>query len=188
MSQIYERMKDPDITFRCCDVDILAHKVVISARSTVLRAMLKTPTLEARTGVIDVQIFDADCIQKFVKYLYTASIKIDDASEAVGMYQVADYFHIPDLKEICKKKKMMKLVNYNSASEIAILSKMHNEKKLFSVTTNFITNHAPEDFKNWDILHENFPAIPNEILEKIRQIDEELFKSFLHALKFWDTM
>lgn len=80
---------------------IKAHKAML-ARSPVFRAMFINEMKEKLNGEVDVKNFNHAVIQELINFIYTDKVQ-DLESIAGDLLLAADFYDLPELKEICIK-------------------------------------------------------------------------------------
>ncbi|KAK8158501.1 BTB/POZ domain-containing protein [Phyllosticta citrichinensis] len=106
-----------DITIVCGDVQIKAHKVVLSVGSAFFRAMLSTKNgFKESTAPVIVLDEDPAILQAMVKYIYsTAYPVLHDANELLKhakVYIVARYYQISGLQKTARRNFAMTLKHH----------------------------------------------------------------------------
>merc|ERR1719263_1129726 len=77
---LLENGEDSDVLVRCRDAEFRAHKVILSARSTVLKAMLKDPQVK-ESGVLLLSDLPAEVMRVVLFYIHTGSLPLSRAGE-----------------------------------------------------------------------------------------------------------
>lgn len=76
------------------------HKVVISARSKVFKAMLTSKMQEAATGSVYIEDFDPEVILELLRFIYYKEVE-QLPKIAYDLIRAADKYDIKELKKIC---------------------------------------------------------------------------------------
>lgn len=168
MRTIFTGGKNSDLTVKVKRKNFKCHKNIISARSTVFKAMLQHNMKEKRTGIIKIIDADPHVFHNFLLYLYSCDTSVLKFEYVTGLYQLADKYHVEDLVKVCRNF-MLQNISPENIFEFHELGKRHNEDELIKATMHFFTDHCRELVrgKSWmDFLKRN-PEAANVLIEKI---------------------
>lgn len=84
-----------------CGRRLAAHKLVLSGRSPVFQAMLKTDMQEKRDNFIQIEDISYEVLEEMLQFMYYG--KISDQGLVDGVLYAAEKYQIPDLKDACKE-------------------------------------------------------------------------------------
>lgn len=121
-----------DLTIKCEGREFKVHKAVVSIRSRVLTQACRNGFLESRTGVVEHIQYDADTVERMIKYIYTADYQLPtlptiqvpnhmpgsngapDETAIIGtnaklfiharLYAIANYYDIPALRDLALRR------------------------------------------------------------------------------------
>ena len=106
MTGILERAESSDISIKTsCDGKIFrVHSLILTARSSVFRAMLDTEMVEAAKKEIVISDIDSDTVKEMIKFIYTG--ELSDRLDLQCIWYAADKYDVNGLQEeICSKMK-----------------------------------------------------------------------------------
>ncbi|GBN07131.1 hypothetical protein AVEN_231139-1 [Araneus ventricosus] len=91
-----------------CDVKLktrtstfLAHKVILSAASSVFKTMFSGNMKEKGSDCVDIEGLDDDVVRRMLHYIYTSRVEGLSNDSAVHLYYVAHEYAILSLKNVC---------------------------------------------------------------------------------------
>ena len=92
-------------SFSSFDMNFTVHisfQAILSARSTVFRAMFQHDMRESKSNEINIQDIDFNTVRDMVKFIYSGRLK-DLADKSDLLLAAADKYDIRDLKNICSQ-------------------------------------------------------------------------------------
>merc|ERR1711874_272893 len=120
------------------------HKVILSARSSVLKKMLDIGMREAVDDTVDLSDYGSDVVKTVLGYIYSGkAADIGDGDKSTDLLKAADYFDLPGLKKLCEVKIIPTLTVENAVDTI-ILARMYTANKLEEVAKKFIVGHSAQ--------------------------------------------
>ncbi|KAF8771301.1 TD and POZ domain-containing protein 5 [Argiope bruennichi] len=114
-----------------------AHKIILSARSPVFKAMFTNNMKEKSSKIVDIKDLDDDTVHRMLLYIYTAKVEDLCWESAFQLYMAADKYEILSLKTKCSAHLATNLTP-NNACDVLILSDLHQDEKLKSAVQNYI--------------------------------------------------
>ena len=89
-----------DATLKCADTEILCHRAILAARSSVFRAQFSANMLERKTGCVTIKDIHPEILRTLVNYIYTNSVDCgeDNHDKAVNLVWAADKYDLQGLK------------------------------------------------------------------------------------------
>jgi len=133
-----------DITFTVGGTDFPAHRVILSARSEVFRAMFKAGGVEATTGQISIPDIDPVAFKQLLRFIYT------DEVEAGAMEAMADHLYIASTKYQLERLQVMsglylsKTLSTTNAVERLLLAETNSAALVKQEAMRFIAAHMAE--------------------------------------------
>ena len=128
-----------DFTITCNGKNFLVHRVIISARSSVLRAMLQANLEEAKTGVhnIDHPPIDDKCLEEMIHFIYTGRLS-GNYFDIRSLCFAADKYDIKGLlRAICTKLEVGEVREgqlwyggHDQVADMLIAGDLHNIEQL----------------------------------------------------------
>lgn len=128
-AKLLETGLDHDIQIKCGEHSLKAHKLILSARSDVLKAMLKHDMLEGQTKVVNLQDLDGIYFRDFIRYLYTGIMEELSFEKAKALYEVGDKYAVRSLMLRCSEYLQDNLTSEHSF-ECFALADAHSDEKL----------------------------------------------------------
>jgi hypothetical protein len=91
---------------------IKAHKVIMAAVSPVLRKMLTTKDFLESGEEVQFGDLDEETVMWILDFVYNGSVRLEDGSSLLKLYQAADQLDIPSLREVSRQKLLHSLYTY----------------------------------------------------------------------------
>lgn len=162
-SKLLETGLDQDVEIQCGGNSVKAHKVVLSARSDVFKAMLHSNMLEMQTGVVEIQDMDISCFRDFIRYLYTDALPEMSFDMAKTLYEAGDKYAVRSLLLRCSEYLQDNLSPENAYQSFA-LADAHSDQELKDRVKSFILHkklYLQDEL--WLPFYENFPKAALEM-------------------------
>ncbi|GIX99917.1 TD and POZ domain-containing protein 1 [Caerostris extrusa] len=137
-------MSDVKLKAKTCSFP--AHKVILSARSPVFKAMFSSDMRESMCDIVDIRDMDDDTVRRMLQFMYTADVDDLGWSSASDLYAAADKYEVLTLKEKCSCYLKANLRPSN-ACEALIFSDLHQEEGLKHAVQDFILKHS------WEVMN-----------------------------------
>lgn len=156
-----------DITLKCGDVDIPAHRNILASRSPVFKAMLEKPMKENLTGEIQIEDIHPTTIKAMLYYVYCG--KVSDFSEetACNLLYAADKYQLLELKEICVAH-LKAAISFSNVFRILDVAVLHDDLLKYFVIDYIGANFSViEKSEGWAKLKSENPPLVMDILTKI---------------------
>lgn len=154
-----------DVTIKCENRILECHKAVLSARSTVFRAMFQHDMRESKSNEIHIPDIDFATVRDMVRFIYSGRLK-DLADKSDLLLAAADKYDIRDLKSICCQHLASNLCT-EQIVDVLVLADIHKANELKSQAIQYLLHHKEEVFSQPDWKHKlkNHPDILMEVLE-----------------------
>ena len=177
-----------------CDVVLVvenrrlpAHKVVLAASSPFFKASFTSDLTEEKASKeleVNLPEFDPDSIEELLNFLYTGEVGITEAN-AEELMVVADYFDIPNLRELCAEFLIISLKPSNCLST-QMLADRYRHELLFEAATDYTCNNLSaiwhtEEFVSLDIAEVKELFSGERLAIKTQKGEEEVFE----GIKAW---
>lgn len=166
---LFWNQKFCDVKLVVGDKTLLAHKVVMCARSPVFRAMFENDTEEKNTNVIKIDDFDDETVGRMLKFLHSDDVnEYLPAEDCCDLYSCADKYQISPLKQWCTRY-LLRSLNLGSVCDTLILADKHKDFFLMSFVLNYITNNAMEVFhySEWERHLDKNPILFGNTMMKV---------------------
>ncbi|CAL1262234.1 unnamed protein product [Larinioides sclopetarius] len=145
-----------------------AHKIILSARSSVFKTMFTTDMREKTTDCVIIEDLDADTVRRMVLYLYSDTLEDLDWKKAQSLYFAADKYNIENLKRLCSSFLKSSLQSFNCC-DFLILADRHNDEDLKKSVQEYIANSREEIFHSdqWTNLEKSNPELSVETFRAV---------------------
>jgi len=165
MERLLESGTLTDVTIKCENRIIECHKAILSARSTVFRAMFQHDMRENKSNEILISDIDFCTVRDMVKFIYSGRLK-DLADKSDLLLAAADKYDIKDLKNICCQHLAANLC-VDQIVDILVLADIHKATELKNTAIAFLLGHKEEVFSqpDWKLKLKNHPDLLMEVLE-----------------------
>ena len=158
-----------DMKIKCGGEEFPCHKLILSARSPVFKAMFQAKMKESETMTVEIKDIEPAVVTEILHFIYTGGIK-EEAFEQFGeeLLAAADKYELDSLKDICEDKLSYYILDSSNAVRFLLLgdrfqAPMLREKSLRTVAINMasiVKTDAFRDLKQYpDLLIEIFDAI-----------------------------
>jgi len=165
METLLETSTLTDVTIKCENKELECHKAILSARSSVFRAMFQHDMRESNRNEIIISDLEYNTVKDMVKFIYTG--RLADISEKSDLLlSAADKYDIKDLKDICCQCLSSNL-NIEQIVDVLVLSDLHKATELKSTAIQFLLCHREEVFAqpDWKMKLKGHPELLLEVLE-----------------------
>lgn len=150
--KLLQNPTNSDITFQCKDGGFLqAHKLVLTSRCEFFERMFAHKTVESASNVVQCD-FKRNVMKSALEYIYSGKF---DEGNVYELYEVADYYHITDLKMMCLKILIRQITSSNVISLLRYAESL-NDPELKNRALTWITWKA------------NYVKESNEYLELVK--------------------
>jgi len=170
----FESQEFCDFDIVCEDKVIKCHKVVLSCRSPVFKAMLLHNMEESTLQKVEPKNFDFDTMYLVLKYMYKGEIEkalLDKHADSI--FKAADYYEINDLKKICEKI-LIRQVTIKNMVDMLVMADMYKAPDLKTATMKLIVHNSKELMKqrDWKQKFGSSSHLVFEILESVITKDD----------------
>lgn len=124
-----------------CGRKLHAHQLVLTARSPVFYAMLKSNAKDKRDGSVKVTDLSYEVLQEMLSFMYCGKIEKLHHELVGGLLSAAKKYQINDLKDVCKKFLFNNLSTEN-AMQTFKFCKVFDMEDLQSYVNAFIKSNA----------------------------------------------
>eukprot|EP00092_Neocalanus_flemingeri_P017599 GFUD01019041.1.p1 GENE.GFUD01019041.1~~GFUD01019041.1.p1 ORF type:complete len:328 (+),score=85.76 GFUD01019041.1:66-1049(+) len=182
-----------DITIQNQGGQISVHSVILSARSPVFRAMLRSDMEEKKTGIIKIEDFEIDVVKAMVNYIYTA--KIDEKFEDMrALLRIGDKYQIQSLVDKCCKL-LISSISSSNVVDLGVLAETYSFQAMLKKCSEFIANDLDSLGEDWEEKVKKSPVLLLQILKCLKpqvveivrlSVDERwwCFRSHKEAISF----
>ena len=141
LGSLFENQKFTDVTLSVDGKDLLVHKAILAARSSVFAAMFEHEMKGSRENRVVIQDVSYEAVKEMVAYIYTGKSPNIDMTEDI--LQLADKYDLDELKATCETILCSKITIENAAN-LLILAEMHGATQLEAQVGHFISIRAKD--------------------------------------------
>jgi hypothetical protein len=134
LAGVESEASSPDTILR-----IPVHKLILSQRSPVFRAMLQSGMTESSSGEVRMNDVDAGAVQEFVRFLYTDNC--DATQHAEQLLALSHRYEVPELQRLCVDP-LLDALTIENAANVFSLAHLYNCADLKRGTLTYIAEHA----------------------------------------------
>jgi len=172
--QLFEEHVSPDVVFNVDDLKMEAHKIILSARSPVFKALLTGPMKEGKQDVVTIKDVRAPVFKTLLYFAYADVLppELQDSKLDVPMAQhllaAADRFQLIRLRCICEQRLCDSVAVETVATTLA-LAEQNNARELKRVCLEFVSKHlqAVMATEGYEYLIKTCPQLQSELLTVI---------------------
>jgi len=165
MERLLDTSTLTDVIIKCDNKIIECHKAILSARSSVFRAMFQHDMRENKSNEIIIPDLDFGTVKDMVRYIYSGRLT-DLAEKSDLLLSAADKYDIKDLKDICCQCLSANL-SVDQVVDVLVLSDLHKATELKNTAIQFLLQHKEEVFAqpDWKSKLKGHPDLLLEVLE-----------------------
>ncbi|GBM11938.1 Speckle-type POZ protein B [Araneus ventricosus] len=131
-----------------------AHKIILSASSSVFKAMFSNDMKENGSNCVDIEDLSDDTINRMLLFMYTTRVEDLTWERASHLYAASDKYAILSLKDICSSYLKDNL-SPSKACEVLLLSDSHADSDLKCAVQDYILKHGKQiNSDEWKLLME----------------------------------
>ena len=159
LEQFFINRSDTDICFVIDGKEIQAHKAILSARSPVIAAMLKSGMREAAENRIEIEDIAPDIFEALLRFIYTDRVDLTKI-DTRDLLAAANKYLLPLLKFQCQQYLSERIENENCV-ELLALADLHNAVHLKKSALNYIRLNRADIMKTdgWKNLKQSRPDL-----------------------------
>ena len=178
-----------------CDVVFLvenqrfpAHRVVMSAASSVFKAMFTSEVGQEKScEEVKLLLFNTRSMTELLNFIYTAEVDVSE-SNASELLFAADYFDLPHLREACAEFLMAQL-NPSNCLSIQSVAEKYNHKLLCKTAAEYIGNNLAavlqaDEFLTLDLTDVKELIRHERLLIKTQRGEENVFEGVRSWVKY----
>lgn len=172
--QLFEGSLSPDITFDVDGTQVSAHKIILSARSPVFKALLTGPMKEGHQDSITIKDVKAPVFKILLYFAYADRLPPEvqgsklDVPLAQHLLAAADRFQLIRLRCICEQR-LCESVAVDTVATTLALAEQNNARELKRVCLEFVSKHlqAVMATEAYDYMTKTCPQLQSELLAVI---------------------
>ncbi|GBM11964.1 TD and POZ domain-containing protein 4 [Araneus ventricosus] len=165
LKSLYDEQFFCDIKLKTRTSIFPAHKVILSASSSVFKAMFLSDMKEKNSDCIDMQDLSDDTVRRMLLFTYTTRVEDLSWESASLLYVAADKYAILSLMNICSSYLKDNLSPSN-ACDILLLSDFHVDGDLKYAVQMYILKHGKQitNSNEWKVLLQTNAKLAAETL------------------------
>jgi len=171
MKNIFQMKNFSDVLLKCNGHEIPCHKIVLSARSDVFRAMLENEMREAHDNVIEVVDSTPEIVNMMVEHIYTG--KIPEISKlkhlAPDILHIAVKYNLGSLVTVCEDIMLSELKSSNAIKTFIYVDRYSPTSKLREQVLKFLCRNAKEivGVGDWNDFIKQYPDLATEMFQNV---------------------
>eukprot|EP00092_Neocalanus_flemingeri_P016813 GFUD01018183.1.p1 GENE.GFUD01018183.1~~GFUD01018183.1.p1 ORF type:complete len:384 (+),score=99.30 GFUD01018183.1:278-1429(+) len=171
MKNVFEMKNFSDVVLKCNGQDFPCHKVVLSARSDVFKAMLENEMREAHDNVIEIVDSSPEIVTMMVEHIYTG--KIPEVAKlkqlAPEILHVAVKYNLPSLISVCEDTLLNELKSANAIKTFIYVDRYMPTSKLREQVLKFLCRNAREvvGVGDWTDFIKQYPELATEMFRSV---------------------
>ncbi|KAF8771281.1 Speckle-type POZ protein like [Argiope bruennichi] len=167
VKSFYERKFLCDVQLKTSTSAFPAHKVILSAFSSVFKDKLLNEEEEKESDFINIEDLEDDTVKRMLDYIYTSNVEILTWESASKLYEAANKYAILNLKNLCSSYLKNNLSPSN-ACEILLLSHNYSDNEMKKFVMDFIVKQGKEILNSeWRLLMNSNGKLAAEALYRL---------------------
>jgi len=158
-----------DVVLRCGGKDFQCHKVILSARSDVLKTMLEQDMKEANENVIEVVDTTPDIVSLLIDHIYTGRVPESSKMKLLApeILHIAVKYNLPSLISICEDTMLSELNCNNAIKTFIYIDRYSPASKLREQVLKFLCRNAADlvGEGDWSDFIRQYPELATEMFK-----------------------
>lgn len=152
MKGVYQKAEGTDCKLKVSEENILAHRMILKARSSVFAAMFNHDTRESQTGEVCMEDVEKKTLEAIVIYMYSGDIEELTTENVLSYYAAADKYDIKDIKGICSEF-IRRNLSVEWVCDVIKFSELYQEDEISQSAKEYFKENAREILKSeqWKI-------------------------------------
>jgi len=134
------------------------HRIILAARSAVLKRMTEVDMRERNTGTIEIKDFEPGVVKEFTRYLYSDMISAD-FSDLAELMRIGHQYEVSSLVDMCSGRLVQEVSLYN-VNELGTLAETLEANELSGKCAEVLANN----FEHFDT--KTLDSVPSSLLRK----------------------
>ncbi|GBN06762.1 TD and POZ domain-containing protein 4 [Araneus ventricosus] len=156
-----------DVALRADAETFLVHKIILSSRSPVFKAMFTNDMKEKTSECIDVHDVDAGTLRRLLLYIYMNEVQEMQWDKTADLFRAADKYELLELKKQCSAILKWNISRSNVCC-ILSLADMHHDEDLRKAVLDYISKNLDIfNSKIWKIFKRENSGLAMETMERI---------------------
>ena len=159
LEQLFTNRSEADVCFVINGKEIKAHKMILSARSPVFAAMLKSGMKESVENRVEINDIAPDIFEALLRFVYTDRVDITQL-DAKDLLAAANKYLLPLLK-LQSQQFLSQTISAENCVELLALADLHNAVHLKKSALNFIRLNSENIMQSdaWKNLKQSRPDL-----------------------------
>ncbi|GBO28546.1 TD and POZ domain-containing protein 4 [Araneus ventricosus] len=167
VKNLYEEKFLCDVHLKTSSGTFPAHKVILSASSSVFKTMFSNDAKENNSEYVDIKELDDDTVKRMLHYIYTSSAEDLTWESATGLYDAANKYGIMSLKNACISY-LKENISTSNACEALLLADNQADGDLKAAVLDYIVKHGKEmGNSEWRLLMNSNGKLAAEALYRL---------------------
>ncbi|GBN01123.1 Speckle-type POZ protein [Araneus ventricosus] len=165
LKSLYDEHFLSDIKLKTKTSEFQAHKLILSASSSVFKSMFLRDMIEKDSDCVNIEDLSDDTVGRMLLYIYTTRLEDLTWQRASDLYVAADKYAILRLKNECSSF-LKENLSPSNACEALLLSELHGDHYLKSAVQDYIVKQGKQITKSdeWEVLKERNAKLAAETL------------------------
>jgi len=164
LSSVFDSKELSDVVVTCDDGQFHCHKIILSSRSPVFKAMLEANMKENVTGRIEIKDMKLAVFDDLIRYIYSGEAPNVD-SHAEELFSAANLYQLEELKKLCELKLSSSL-DVDNCINLLILGESHQAPTLKDAALNFVSKNL-QRISDWEQSLISHPNLMAEVLKSV---------------------
>ena len=160
-----------DVLLKCNGHEFPCHKIVLSARSDVFKAMLENEMKEAHGNVIEIVDSTPEVVTMMVEYIYTGKLPEADKLKqfAPDILYIAVKYNLGSLITACEDAMISELNSSNAIKTFIYVDRYKPTSKFREQILKFLSMNAREivGMGDWNNFIKQYPDMATEMFQNV---------------------
>ena len=156
-----------DVKIICGDKVFDCHRIFLSSRSSVFRAMFQHGMTEAQTRKIEIKELEPEVVQAMLKYIYTGNMNFS-TMKPEEMLAAAQMYDLGLLKDYYEEK-LCKSLDISNCVDMLVLGDLHEAAALKRDALRLIVKNLSSvvESPDWQNKLISYPVLMSEVLKNV---------------------
>lgn len=140
--KLFENGEHSDLVIIVEDKKLLAHKCILSTKSSVFAAMFQLNMIEKTEKIVEINDIRFEVMRELLRFFYIGKVG-DIKNLALDLYKAADKYNLDGLKDICEDN-MCQNLSITNVFDYLHFTYYYKANKLKTSAIDFIALHSEE--------------------------------------------
>jgi len=162
-----------DVKIVCGDRVFDCHRIILSTRSPVFRAMFQNGMTEARTKRVEIKELEPAVVQAMLEYIYTGKMKFSSI-KSEDMLAAAQMYDLRSLKDF-NEENLCKRLDIRNCIEMLVLGDLHEAAALKRDAMKLIVLNLRSvvNSQDWQEKLIRYPVLVTEVMKNVGEMTPE---------------